>query len=122
MPQSLKLAVFRVATAARCELAIAAIMASNGDIGRPAKSRAATIRANARPASSSKGSTRPSPSRRGAGLLCSPYTDDIAAIKINQTVTGVAVRLLVEPVPGMVCGPSARLEDHRRDARKAAQT
>ena len=50
-PQCWKSAVFRVATAARWTRAIAAIMSSNWDVGRPAASRAATIFANAPAAS-----------------------------------------------------------------------
>ena len=102
MPQPWKSAVFRVATAARCDRAIAAIMASNCDIGRPARSRAATILANPRAASSSKGSIRPANSssnifstadsnrrrRLPGGSVSTPYRTSASVIVVVNTDKG----------------------------------
>jgi len=58
IPQRSKSPVLRVATAARRERAMAAIMASNCEIRRPAASRPATIGGYDRAASSSNGRIR----------------------------------------------------------------
>src|SRR5947207_14480069 len=57
IPQRSKSAGLRVARAAPCDCAMAAIMASNCEIGRPAAPHPATILAKARAAFSFKGRT-----------------------------------------------------------------
>ena len=102
MPQPWKSPVFRVATAARWDRAMAAIMASNCDIGRRARSRAATILANARAASSSKGRIRPANSsanicstaasnrkrRLPGGSVSTPYRTSASVTVVVNTDNG----------------------------------